>query len=203
MQTHIRLLAVAIFLVSIPAAALANSSAYSDLHPNLEGCQTILADDDGGIWQCPGFEAYPVYFKEGHLRTSAFFGPIVQVLIDSGFETFGPFNGPGSKIEWRLNSAGRPFAAILRYHVSDPEGAETAGQVLVVSRVAQPEDGLSCVVGYVDARANRNANELARQVADEDAADFACGYNEAVWYGERGSATVTTSSNLPDSLKRE
>lgn len=203
MLPHTRLMSAAVILALAPAAALANSSAYTDLDPELGGCQTIASDNIGGTWKCQGYGDYPFYFKEGDLRASVFFGPILQILIENGFETFGPFNSTGKKIEWRLDENGRPIAAILRYFISDPEGSANGGQVLVVSRVAQPEDGLSCVVGYVDARSNRNANELARKVADEDAADFACGYNEAAWHGKRGPHTGMTSTYLPESLKQE
>ncbi|OCW59084.1 hypothetical protein AWJ14_04295 [Hoeflea olei] len=191
------------FLALAPGAALANSSAYTDLDPELAGCETIASDIAGGTWKCEGYRDYPVYFKEGDLRASVFFGHVAQVLIEDGFESFGPFNSTGKKIEWRLDDSGKPIAAILRYFVSDPETAANGGQVLVVSRVAQADDGLSCVVGYVDARSNDNANELARRVADQDAADFACGYTEAAWYGERGALAAMTSSHLPESLRQE
>lgn len=203
MQRCARLVAATFFLAFAPAAASANSSAYTDLDPELGGCRTIESDSIGGVWRCPGYGDYPFYFKEGDLRVSVFFGPILDVLIEDGFETFGPFNSTGKKIEWRLDDNGTPIAAILRYFISDPEGTASGGQVLVISRVAQPEDGLSCVVGYVDARSNKNANAMARQVADDHARDFACGYSEAGWYGVRGSTTGTTSSNLPESLKLE
>lgn len=196
-------LAAAMILAFATESAFANSSAYTDLDPELAGCQAIESDDTGGIWKCPGYGDYPFYFKEGDLRASVFFGPVLEILIEDGFETFGPFNTTGKKIEWRLDDNGRPIAAILRYFISDPEGVAADGQVLVVSRVAQADDGLSCVVGYVDARSNRNANELARKAADDDAADFACGYNEAMWYGKRGPFTGMTSSYLPESLKQE
>lgn len=197
------LLAATMILALSPAAALANSSTYTDLDPDLAGCQAIESDNTGGTWKCRGYRDYPVYFKEGDLRASVFYGPILKILVEEGFETFGPFNTTGKKIEWRLDGNGRPIAAILRYFISDPEGVAADGQVLVVSRVAQSDDGLSCVVGYVDARSNRNANEIARKVADEEAADFACGYNEAMWHGERGRSAGMTSAYLPESLKQE
>ena len=197
------LLVAAMILAFAPGSALANSSAYTDLDPELNGCETIASDNIGGVWKCQGYRDYPFYFKEGDLRASVFFGPILQLLIEEGFESFGPFNSPGKKIEWRLDDSGKPFAAILRYFISDPEGSANGGQVLVISRVAQADDGLSCVVGYVDARSNKNANELARKVADQDAADFACGYNEALWHGERGASAGMTSSYLPESLRQE
>ena len=47
----------------------------------------------------------------------------------------------------------------------------TEGQVLVVTKVAPDA---TCHIAYVDALANKNANELARQAADETAMEFDC-----------------------------
>ncbi len=48
--------------------------------------------------------------------------------------------------------------------------------------------GPVCHVAYIDGRANRNANELARQAADEFARDFKCGKDEVKVIGENGAA---------------
>ena len=64
--------------------------------------------------------------------------------------------------------------------------ADNQGQVLAISRVGQPEDKEGCPVGYVDALANKNPNELAREVADTIAADFICGKDTAEYHGTRG-----------------
>jgi hypothetical protein len=45
-----------------------------------------------------------------------------------------------------------------------------------------------CHVAYIDGQANRNANELARQAADEFARDFKCGKDEVKVIGEKGAA---------------
>ena len=55
-----------------------------------------------------------------------------------------------------------------------------------MSRVGNRLDRQACVVGYVDALANRNANQLARDVADTEAADFICTKDQAVFHGRRG-----------------
>ena len=94
-----------------------------------------------------------------------------------GFQTLPPFNHLGEKLEWRLSNAlGRwfPIATIVRYHTAHPETGEDFGQVLVVSQIAE---GNSCHIAYVDALANENANELARQAADK-AGDFDCATDE-------------------------
>jgi hypothetical protein len=83
----------------------------------------------------------------------------------------------GPKIEWRLsNKTGgyKPFATILRFYVQrldDAGNEKSEGQVLVVTKV---EPGATCQIAWIDALANPNANELARQAADEKAADFDC-----------------------------
>src|SRR5690606_17827543 len=84
-----------------------------------------------------------------------------------------PFNHLGEKIEWRLSNAEggwKPFATILRYFVQREEG-EDEGQILVVTRL---EPGATCHVAYIDAVANENANEMAREAADDLARDFDC-----------------------------
>ena len=82
----------------------------------------------------------------------------------------------------------RPFATILRWNVmtgKDQEGAKgptkASGQVLVVTRL---DPGGVCHVGYVDARANPNATELARKIADEHARNFKCGQDKRVVLGK-------------------
>lgn len=189
------------------SAAQAGESAYTDI--DLDACQTLAEDDLGVSLKCAGYRAYPVYFTEGDLRQSVFFGPIRKELIDEGFESFSPFNYIGNKIEWRLDPSGKPFAAILRWFIENPDEAtgapteKSTGQVLVISRVAQPQDGLGCVVGYVDALANPKANELARTVADTQAMDFACGYSESAWHGKRGDKTGEPTRYWPEGLVKE
>ena len=50
----------------------------------------------------------------------------------------------------------------------------------------------------VDAKANAKANELARQVADDEAADFACGMNEPRWVGTRGDLASDRTFSWPE-----
>lgn len=161
-------------LALVPASpALAQSgfvSAYTDL--DLDQCLVLEADDFGASWACPGYKGYPLKVEEGDLRFSLSYG-FNPDENNAGFQTLPPFNRLGEKLEWRLsNASGRwfPIATIVRYHTADPETGEDKGQVLVVSQIAE---GNSCHIAYVDARANENANELARQAAD-NAGDFDC-----------------------------
>ena len=188
----------------LAAPANAAESAYTDV--NLDACTTIAEEPEQESFvslKCPGYGSYPFYFKEGDLRQAVFFGHLDQRILDEAFESFGPFNHIGGKIEWRLGSDGKPFATILRYFIENanpdsgvPDKAHE-GQVLVISRVGQPGDMRGCVVGYVDARANPKANVLAREIADEKAASFGCGWFKPVFYGAKSESSGEPMLNFP------
>ena len=193
---------LAIALTPLAAAgAQANESAYTER--NLDACKTLAHEEEGPsiTLQCAGYKDLPVYFKEGDLRQGQFYGPISKAYIDNAFETFGPFNHSGATVEWRLDADQKPFAAIARWFVSDPqqtEGVDTRyGQILVVATVATKENPTSCVVGYIDALENKDANERARKVADEQAPDFVCGKSEPQWHGTRGNLAGEPMQYLP------
>ncbi|MBV1885522.1 MAG: hypothetical protein KUG61_00470, partial [Parvibaculaceae bacterium] len=89
----------------------------------------------------------------------------------------------GGMMEWRVESKGgvwTPFATIVRYHYSAGTG-EASGQVLVVSKF---EDGETCQVGFINALATKNANSLARHLADTKARDFICSTDRASYLGK-------------------
>jgi hypothetical protein len=92
--------------------------------------------------------------------------------------SFGPFNKPLPSIEWRL-AGNNPFAIIQRWR--NPES--DTRPLLVVTRLPP---GAVCPVAYVDAAANPNADELARQAADELARDFKCGTDQVKVIGANG-----------------
>ncbi len=90
----------------------------------------------------------------------------------------------------RCRTASR-FATILRFYTDAGDG-DPEGQVLVITRLGGP--GQVCHIGYVDARVNPDANAIAREVADNGAADFDCGRDQPAAIragrhgGERGVA---------------
>lgn len=170
---HKSLLAV-LALPAFAAPALAADdivSAYTDI--NLDECIVMQSDDFGSVWACPGYKGYPLRIAEGDLRfyVSYGFGAPDEKAAE---QTPPPFNYLGAKIEWRLsNQSGgwRPFATIVRFFVDKGDTDDKESQVLAVTRI---EPGATCIVAYVDASANSDANALAQRVADNDARGFDC-----------------------------
>lgn len=111
-----------------------------------------------------------VFLSAGDQRMQVSFGSNAA-REPTARQTFPSFNNVYKRtIEWRLealpNGKTRPFATILRWNVKLPDDErESTGRVLVVTRFGP---GGVCHVGYVDARSN--ANELALQIADRNAA---------------------------------
>lgn len=181
---------VRIILPCLVAAspALANGafeSAYTKL--DLANCRQEPLDPDdplgGGIWWCEGYAGIPVRVAEGDLRFLVSFGEKAADELAAG-QTPPAFNTIGTTLEWRLerdrsNGNLSPVATILRYFTDSGTGEK--GQVLVVTKLGGP--GQVCHIGYVDAVLNRNANETARQVAEQVAAGFVCGQDQPGNYG--------------------
>ncbi|MET3897801.1 hypothetical protein ABIB57_001747 [Devosia sp. UYZn731] len=157
------------FGVAQPAFAGFNS-AYTDI--NLDQCLVLDADDFGASWACPGYKGYPLQVTEGDLRFALNYGFNIQK--EPGFgQSMGPFNHLGPKLEWRLsNESGGwlPVATIVRYFTQNQETYKETNEVLVVTQLLE---GQTCHIAYIDALANPNANELARQAADK-AGKFDC-----------------------------
>ena len=167
------LFALAGLSLATPAQAAFNS-AYTDI--NLDQCLVLDADDFSVSWSCPGYKGYPLKVSEGDLRYSLEYGFNIAAN-QNGSQTLPPFNHLGPKLEWRLSNASGgwlPVATIVRYFTANPETGEDKGQVLVVTQLVE---GNTCHVAYVDALANKDANELARKAADESG-DFDCATDE-------------------------
>jgi len=177
--------------LSLPAQAGRITSEYTRIDTDKNCVFQKLDESEGfGAWaKCTGLKGYTVHFSEGDLRQMVEFGFIGTQSRD--WVSFGQWNYVGKTIEWRLKE-GRPVAAILRWFIENLDGStgsvskKRRGQVLVVSKVGQPGIFDACVVGYVDARSNANANILARDVADNIAADFQCRSDRPKFYGKRG-----------------
>ena len=186
--------------LATPAKAEGVSSVYSSTAP--KACKVARpggAPEDSGEWLCPGQGGLVVTVSEMDLRQTVSVGRNYKDAKDqpAASASFGPFNSTTDTVEWRLDSAGKPFAIIQRWHLADNDDVGKAGrpntkQMLVVTRLPP---GPVCHVAYVDVAANRNANEVARQAADEVARGFACGKDKPKPFGTPGRATALAAPN--------
>jgi len=175
-----------------PANAQTFSSSYTSTAP--KDCRMIgkPSDLDGSTTRvCPGKSGLVVLIDEDDLRETVSVGRNRAAAANepAAGTSFGPFNSTAHTVEWRAVD-GKPFAIIQRWLIADntdPDktGRPTAKPMLAVTRLPP---GPVCHVAYIDGQANRNANELARQAADELARDFKCGKDEVRVIGERGRA---------------
>ena len=185
------LFAAAFCLISA-ANAQTFSSSYTSTAP--QDCRVKSAGngvDDSTIRVCPGKAGLVVVISEDDLRQTVSVGPNrAAAAKEPAAETsFAPFNSTAPTVEWRAVD-GKPFAIIQRWLIADNNDLDKAGTptskpVLAVTRLPP---GPVCHVAYIDGQANRNANELARQAADEFARDFKCGKDEVKVVGEKGAA---------------
>jgi len=173
-----------------PANAQTFSSSYTSTAP--KDCRAVGKPENGSTTQvCPGKSGLVVVISEDDLRQTVSVGPNrLAASKEPAAETwFAPFNSTGNTVEWRAVD-GTPFAIIQRWLIADNNDTDKAGSpiskpVLAVTRLPP---GPVCHVAYIDGQANRNANELARQAADEFARDFKCGKDEVKVIGEKGAA---------------
>ncbi len=188
-----RFLVLAFFFATSSATAQTNTYTKIDFKNT---CTVISEYELGLTATCAGYTGFPVIFSEGDLRQMVRFGHISK--LSDQWESFGQFNRANDTIEWRLKD-NKPYAAIIRYFIENAndngeykKGLE--GQVLVVSTVGNHEKPTSCVVGYVDARANKNANKLSQELADTKAEVFICGKDKPEFFGKRGKYSGTPTS---------
>jgi hypothetical protein len=178
---------VIIVLVTSPATAQTIEGAFADF--NLKKCRHIPGEveEDYGEWRCKGYDGIPIWMGAADQRVMISFGPRAKEE-PAAHQTLSSFNGEGEKIEWRIEKSANqkpPFAAIMHWSTTKPDdkGDPVRGEVLVVTRLPP---GAVCHVGYVDGRANPNANELAREIADKNARKFRCRKDAPVVLGATG-----------------
>jgi hypothetical protein len=168
---------------------------------DLDNDCTLLekSDDGGGSWKCQGYKDYPIWFSEGDARQSIFYGHLGDWYKETAWESFGPFNHYGGTVEWLIEN-GKPFAAISRFFIQNSEEdiPKNEGQTLVISKVGQSGMGEACVAAYVDARANKEPNALARKVAGEVVKGFKCRVDIPVYHGIEGLTAGPPSRTFGD-----
>jgi hypothetical protein len=169
-----RHLAFLVFLVAGPSIAFAGqiSSIYSDF--DLKKCKALELyngndEGEGGVWECKGIEGFDVLYLEGDLRGFAAFGPEARSQCTSA-QTFGAFNSPGPRIEWRME-IGKPIATIFRWLTDNGSGEEDAKRNWLVVTKLNGKD--ACRTALIDTT-YPNANAVAREKADKSSRSFNC-----------------------------
>ena len=197
--SHTLLTAAMMGLLALaPVPALAQSAQYSSVYTklDLEQCTLITNADlglpelteeemgtEGGRWACLGYNNELVYVAEGDLRMFVSFGLGAMQEVAAS-QTLPQFNTIEETLEWRVvyqNEQWVPFATILRWKTQIGDGSEPDGETLIVTKL---EPGNVCHVAHVDARKTPNANEVARQFADNQAPGFNCSSDKIFYVPE-------------------
>jgi len=184
--------------LALSSGAFAAESVYQEDRGKCRDLQPISKEDEEEMVEqgqdipsaqhCDGYKGYKVLEKWDR-RSQVLFGYLSGEFLAKYSETFDVDNYAGDKIEWRLDAKGTPRAAILRYKFSNYNFDEKGPpEVLLISKVGQPESPMGCAIGMVDTSANKNANELARQVADEVEPGFECGRDTPLYHGKRSKS---------------
>ncbi len=182
----VTLTSILLTLSAATAQTAQNVSSYTSTEP--KHCRQVSVtrgEDGGGIRTCPGPQGLVVVISEDDLRETVTVGRTRKTAeTEPAAKTwFEPFSSTTPTIEWRQEAKDKPpFAMIQRWHLADIEdedkdGRPKAKQLFVVTRLASSggKTGASvCHVAYIDVKANTNAIDLAREVADTLARDFKC-----------------------------
>jgi hypothetical protein len=189
----VRMVAVTL-IAAVASTAFAQeiTSAYSST--DTRKCKKVDAAKDGegawSIWLCPGVAGYVVRVTEDDLRMTVSIARNLKAAASepAANHQIGPFNNIHDTLEWRMVK-GQPFATIQRWFLFDADNVDKSGKPAQVGMMIVTRLNPACHVAYVDVSANAgaNANELARQAADEHARSFDCN-NHPIVIGQRGRA---------------
>ena len=139
-----------------------------------------------------GLKDYDVRIWEGDLRSFVGFGKMAPAQCAS-MQTFGAFNSLGPRVEWRMRD-GKPFATILRWLTeANTDGKSVKQNWLVVTKLGDKD---ACHIAYIDTK-YADANEVARQRADERAAAFNCAKDMPEIFSSLGGSATDYASGMP------
>lgn len=177
-----------IFWIALTAIAVTTAPAWAEQARSLytsianKDCKfapigTALGDAEDQLKICPGLGGTQVLVNSQHtrLRIGLRWPRNDPKLVRWAAEAW----SAGFVVEWRGQGRGKafePYAAIVRMKEQRGDQPAVGAEVLAVIRVAP---NMACAMGAVDARANREANELARALADAKPR-FVCGQDAPV-----------------------
>ena len=157
------------------SAPVGFSSEYSEL--DLDACNIVerRPEATSATWRCGGPSSVPFWVKLGDGRYDIDAGE----RVERDFATIGAFNEIEPTLEWRM-ADGEPFALIFRYRDVAIETPDRT--VLAVEKLARDGEA-GCRVAQIDGSTPR-ANDVARQIADQQVRRFECGTDEPRFIGE-------------------
>lgn len=175
MMTRIIAAAVLIASFSISEAGAVEFSYSATSGPM---CATIRSKRELSSWRCPGPAGYSALFHDLGNMVAVEFGSTgrEKAIVEDGLMWQGAEKCFGDKVEWRLTN-GKPYAAIVRIWRQDVD--EEANRPLAVEEllIIKVSSQGACRVGAVDGK-HPDANTVARETADSQAATFRCGRDQ-------------------------
>jgi len=147
---------------------------------------------------CKGHGNYKIVISAGDLYESVSVFAELSEDMKIQWASFSAWNRVNNVFDFRLRN-GIPFASIHRVFIdninpntgsADPK---RSGQVLVITKISQNISEPSCIVGAIDARSNKGANEIARHIADTLTSTFICGVSVAEYHGKVGPTAAALS----------
>ena len=140
---------------------------------SLDDCTIVSTNDFETLRACPGYKGIPVMLRGEKQQVAVSYG-----LASTTEKAAGQFLPEGylpvGEIDWRISNRDgdwKAFAAILRFTAQGTNKPD----ILVVTRIAP---GNTCILAFVDAKANPDAMALAEAAADKHGFDFDCSHDQ-------------------------
>lgn len=184
-----RIIAVTALIVSF-AAGEARAAEFAYSATGGPTCTTIRSKREFNSWRCLGPAGHSAVFHDLGNMVAIELGPTrkEKAISEDGLMWPGADKSFGERVEWRLAN-GKPYAAILRIWRQDFD--EKANMPLAVEEllIIKVSPHGACRLGTVDGK-RPNANTVAREMADTQAATFRCGVDQP-----REATTSASRSN--------
>jgi hypothetical protein len=178
-------------LAAHAAQAQAPESRYTELAGGR--CRFVSIDkqtNEDQVKRCPGHGGAEVETLSSHTRLHISYRFSASEVAKDVVVAW----SAGKNVEWRglkTNKGFQPYASIVRLLMKDPESdkPDADGQVLAVIRF-DPRESEACAMAFVDARANKDPNALARTTADRLGPEFDCRSDKPAVAGEKSRWTA-------------
>jgi hypothetical protein len=176
--------------VLLLAASAAQAQAPESRYTELVGgrCKLVSIEketNEDQVKRCPGHGGAQVETLSSHTRLHVSFRFSPKEVAKDVVVAW----SAGKNVEWRglkTNKGFQPYATIVRLLMKDPESEkpDADGQVLAVIRF-DPRESEACAMAFIDARANKDPNALARATADRLGPEFDCRSDKPAVVGEK------------------